>query len=120
MIDAINAAGAFDVSPGAPMETRHQISDFNNASQPPLMFGTDTTISDLTYYAEKGCIVDVLESLTTPHLKTLGSRMLAEYAKMPNRRVAVASNTRILEFVQSTALEIGSLMDSHGPRIQLI
>ena len=109
---SINAAGAFDVSPGAPMQTRHQISDFNNASQPPLMFGTDTTISDLTYYAEKGCIVDVLESLTTPHLKTLGSRMLADYAKMPNRRVAVASNTRILEFVQSTALEIGSGCDA--------
>ena len=97
---SINAAGAFDVSPGT------------GASPPPLMFGTDTTISDLTYYAEKGCIVDVLESLTTPHLKTLGSRMLADYAKMPNRRVAVASNTRILEFVQCTALEIGSGCDA--------
>ncbi|KAL7437631.1 hypothetical protein ACHAXM_006123 [Skeletonema potamos] len=99
---SINEAGAFDVSPGAP----------THASQPPLMFGKDTSISDLTYYAEKGCIVDVLESLTTPHLKTLGSRMLADYAKMPNRRVAVASNTRILEFVQNTALEIGSGRDA--------
>jgi hypothetical protein len=107
---SINEAGAFEKSPGAPMQK--QVSDFSNASQPPLMFGTDTTISDLTYYAEKGCIVDVLESLTTPHLKTLGSRMLADYAKMPNRRVAVASNTRILEFVQNTALEIGSGCDA--------
>ena len=108
---SINEAGAFDVSPGAPMQNTRQVSDFST-SPPPLMFGTDTTISNLTYYAEKGCIVDVLESLTTPHLKTLGSRMLADYAKMPNRRVAVASNTRILEFVRSTALEIGSGCDA--------
>ena len=108
---SINEAGAFDVSPGAPTE-------YQAAQAPPLMFGTDTTISDLTYYAEKGCIVDVLESLTTPHLKTLGSRMLADYAKMPNRRVAVASNTRILEFVQSTALEIGSGCDASLDHVQ--
>lgn len=96
---------------------RHQISDVSVASHdgsvqlhvspPPLSFGTETTIADLTYYAEKGCIVDVLAALTNPHLKTLGSRMLADYAKMPHRRVAVASNTSILEFVQDTALEIG-------------
>ena len=98
---------------------RYQISDVSIASHdgsvqlhvqppPPLSFGPDTSISDLTYYAEKGCIVDVLAALTDPHLKTLGTRMLADYAKMPHRRVAVASNARILEFVQSTALEIGS------------
>ena len=96
---------------------RYQISDVSVASNdgsvqlhvtpPPLSFGSDTSISDLTYYTEKGCIVDVLAALTNPHLKTLGSRMLADYAKMPHRRVAVASNTRILEFVQRTALEIG-------------
>ena len=108
---------AFELSPNRP-QYRHQISDVSVASNdgsvqlhvtpPPLSFGNETTISDLTYYAEKGCIVDVLAALTNPYLKTLGSRMLADYAKMPNRRVAVASNTRILEFVQHTALEIGS------------
>lgn len=113
---SINQVGAFDVSPGVPMQHACQVSHFSGSAvqakqPPPLMFGTDTTIADLTHYAEKGCIVDVLESLTTPHLKTLGLRMLADYAKMPNRRVAVASNTRILEFVQSTALEIGSGCD---------
>jgi len=109
---------AFDNSPAHRPQYRHQISDVSIASNdgsvqllvtpPPLSFGSDTTIGDLTYYAEKGCIVDVLAALTNPHLKTLGSRMLADYAKMPHRRVAVASNTRILEFVQRTALEIGS------------
>ncbi|KAL7540187.1 hypothetical protein ACHAXR_009922 [Thalassiosira sp. AJA248-18] len=109
---------AFEQSPTARPQYRHQISDVSIASNdgsvqlhvtpPPLSFGTETTISDLTYYAEKGCIVDVLAALTNPHLKTLGSRMLADYAKMPHRRVAVASNTRILEFVQCTALDIGA------------
>ena len=107
---------AFELSPGRP-QYRHQISDVSIASNdgsvqlhvtpPPLSFGTETTISDLTYYAEKGCIVDVLAALTSSYLKTLGSRMLADYAKMPHRRVAVASNARILEFVQCTALDIG-------------
>jgi hypothetical protein len=97
---------------------RHQISDVSVASNDgsshlhltpaPLSFGNDTSISDLTYYAEKGHIVDVLAALTNPHLKTLGTRMLADYAKMPQRRAAVASNTRILDFVRCTALEIGS------------
>lgn len=97
---------------------RYQVSDVSvasndgsvqlNVAHPPLSFGNDTTISDLMYYAEKGCIVDVLAALTNPHLKTLGSRMLADYAKLPHRRVAVASNTRILDFVVHTALEIGS------------
>ena len=97
---------------------RYQVADVSVASNdgsvqlditpPPLSFGNDTTISDLMYYAEKGCIVDVLAALTNPHLKTLGSRMLADYAKLPHRRVAVASNSRILDFVVHTALEIGS------------
>jgi len=97
---------------------RHQISDVSVTSNDgsshlhltpaPLSFGNDTSISDLTYYAEKGHIVDVLAALTNPHLKTLGTRMLADYAKMPQRRAAVASNTRILDFVRCTALEIGS------------
>jgi len=110
---------AFEQSPQTRPQYRHQISDVSIASNdgsvqlhvtpPPLSFGSETTISDLTYYAEKGCIVDVLAALTNPHLKTLGSRMLADYAKMPHRRVAVASNTRILEFVQCTALEIGNV-----------
>ena len=99
----------------------YQVADVSVASNdgsvqlditpPPLSFGNDTTISDLMYYAEKGCIVDVLAALTNPHLKTLGSRMLADYAKLPHRRVAVASNSRILDFVVHTALEIGS----HSP-----
>jgi len=114
---------AFELSPNRP-QYRHQISDVSVASNdgsvqlhvtpPPLSFGSETTISDLTYYAEKGCIVDVLAALTNPYLKTLGSRMLADYAKMPNRRVAVASNTRILEFVQCTALEIGAYQSAPG------
>ena len=90
---------------------RHQSSNMSDISiasnDTSLTFGPDTTISDLTYYAEQGCIVDLLAALSNPHLKTLGTRMLADYAKMSHRRVAVASNTRILEFVQSTALEIG-------------
>ena len=106
---AIPLSGAFDLSPGRPAY-RHQISDVSVASTdgsvqlgvtpPPLSFGDGTQIADLTYYAEKGCIVDVLAALNTPALKTLGSRMLADYAKMPHRRVAVASNAKILEFVQ--------------------
>jgi len=119
----LSRAEAFELSPNRP-QYRHQISDVSVASNdgsvqlhvtpPPLSFGSETTISDLTYYAEKGCIVDVLAALTNPYLKTLGSRMLADYAKMPNRRVAVASNTRILEFVQCTALEIGAYQSAPG------
>lgn len=105
---------AFEMSPGVVVEGtqqatlrqyHHQVSDVSTSSA--LSFGTETTITDLTYYAERGAIVDVLSSLSNPHLKTLGTRMLADYAKMPHRRVAVASNAKILEFVQSTALEIG-------------
>jgi len=64
-----------------------------------LTFSSTTTVSDLKYFAERGCIVPLLSALHTPRLKTLGCRMLADYAKMANRRVAVASNKKILEFV---------------------
>lgn len=70
-----------------------------------LSFGSNTTVSDLKYFAERGCIVALLQALTTPRLVTLGTRMLADYAKMSHRRVAVASNRRILEFVQRTMLQ---------------
>jgi hypothetical protein len=74
--------------------------------QPPLSpnsillsFGPNTTVQDLKYFAERGCIVALLQALKTPHLITLGTRMLADYAKMSDRRVAVASNRSILDFV---------------------
>jgi hypothetical protein len=67
-----------------------------------LSFGPSTSVADLKYFAERGCIVALLQALTTPRLVTLGTRMLADYAKMSHRRVAVASNRRILEFVQRT------------------
>ena len=66
---------------------RYQISDVSIASHdgsvqlhvqppPPLSFGPDTSISDLTYYAEKGCIVDVLAALSdaTPMVLSTMSR----------------------------------------------
>ena len=71
-----------------------------------LSFGPNTTISDLKYFAERGCIVPLLHALDSPRLKSLGTRMLADYAKMPQRRVAVASNERILEFCCRTMLEM--------------
>lgn len=81
----------------------------SGATSPLLLsFGPNTTVSDLKYFAERGCIVALLAAATTPRLKVLGTRMLADYAKMPARRVAVASNRRILEFVQRTMLENGS------------
>ena len=71
-----------------------------------LSFGPNTTVADLKYFAERGCIVALLQALTTPRLVTLGTRMLADYAKMSHRRVAVASNRRILEFIQQTMLHV--------------
>lgn len=71
-----------------------------------LSFGPSTSVADLKYFAERGCIVALLQALTTPRLVTLGTRMLADYAKMSHRRVAVASNRRILEFVQRTMLHV--------------
>lgn len=79
-----------------------------------LSFGPNTTVSDLKYFAERGCIVALLQALTTPRLVTLGTRMLADYAKMSHRRVAVASNRRILEFVQQTMLQLTEQPDWLG------
>jgi hypothetical protein len=79
-----------------------------------LSFGPNTTVADLKYFAERGCIVALLQALTTPRLVTLGTRMLADYAKMSHRRVAVASNRRILEFVQQTMLQVSDHADWLG------
>lgn len=79
-----------------------------------LSFGPNTTVADLKYFAERGCIVALLQALTTPRLVTLGTRMLADYAKMSHRRVAVASNRRILEFVQRTMIEVSEQADWLG------
>mmetsp|Transcript_5467 Transcript_5467/g.8336 ORF Transcript_5467/g.8336 Transcript_5467/m.8336 type:complete len:1123 (+) Transcript_5467:93-3461(+) len=82
------------------------------SAQPPmspnsilLSFGPNTTLQDLEYFAERGCIVALLQALTTSRLIELGTRMVANYAKLTNRRVAVASNRRILEFLQRTMLQ---------------
>lgn len=79
-----------------------------------LSFGPNTTVADLKYFAERGCIVALLQALTTPRLVTLGTRMLADYAKMSHRRVAVASNRRILEFIQQTMLQASEHSDWLG------
>jgi hypothetical protein len=65
-----------------------------------LRFGEHTTVADLKYFAERGCIVALLQALNTPRLIVLGTRMLADYAKLSQRRVAVARNRKILEFLQ--------------------
>jgi hypothetical protein len=67
-----------------------------------LSFGPNTTLTDLKYFAERGCIVALLGSLNTPKLTAQGSRLLADYAKNPTRRLAVAKNRRILEFTLRT------------------
>lgn len=77
----------------------------NNAlisAAPILNFGPNTTLTDLKYFAERGCIVPLLYALKTPKLTALGARLLADYAKNPTRRVAVAGNKRILEFTLRT------------------
>jgi hypothetical protein len=84
------------------------ISEPNTPNAINLSFNANTTVADLKYFAERGCIVPLLRALDTPRLKTLGTRMLADYAKMPHRRVAVASNKRILEFCCRTILEMPS------------
>ena len=101
---------AFDSEePASPFAS--SLIDSDDRPSPPvspnsimLSFGPNTTVADLKYFAERGCIVPLLQALTTPRLVTLGTRMLADYAKMSHRRVAVASNKRILEFVQRTML----------------
>lgn len=92
------------VSPSAPMSPTSIL----------LSFGPNTTVADLKYFAERGCIVALLHALTTSRLVTLGTRMLADYAKMSDRRVAVASNRRILEFVQRTMLQVSEQADWLG------
>lgn len=69
-----------------------------------LTFGPSTSVADLKFFAERGCIVALLQALNTPRLVTLGTRMLADYAKLAHRRVAVASNKRILEFVENVMM----------------
>ena len=81
-------------------------SSSSSGSPLSLSFGPNTKVSDLKYFAERGCIVPLLSALHTPRLKTLGCRMLADYAKMASRRVAVASNKRILQFIIRTIHEL--------------
>lgn len=95
-LDSDEPASPVASPPGAPPTSPNSIH---------LSFGPNTSVSDLKYFAERGCIVALLQALTTPRLVTLGTRMLADYAKMSHRRVAVASNKRILEFVQRTMLQ---------------
>mmetsp|Transcript_22877 Transcript_22877/g.64791 ORF Transcript_22877/g.64791 Transcript_22877/m.64791 type:complete len:1188 (-) Transcript_22877:148-3711(-) len=109
----IHQNAAFDLSVEDDPSTPQAVSPTNgvgpnNATSPSsilLSFGPNTSVADLKYFAERGCIVALLQALTTPRLVTLGTRMLADYAKMSHRRVAVASNKRILEFVQRTMLQ---------------
>ena len=120
--------GAFEIespfsSPASPFDPRfnpNKASPFNqqnlnaDTSRDRINLFFDphvTTVSDLKNYAERGMVVPVLQSLNTPRLKTLGTRMLADYAKMPQRRVAVASNRRILEFCCSMMVELPSSDD---------
>jgi hypothetical protein len=119
--------GAFDSSsyyessasePPSPRYTRAMSENLTNAPSEThrrhinLSFSPTTTLSDLKYFAEQGCIAPVLAALNTPNLKTLGARMLADYAKMPHRRIAVASNKRILEFCCETMLQPCSSKDT--------
>ena len=107
--DSGNSA-IFDSDTSSQLNSPASDSNTDSASNGPqqvnLSFGPNTTVSDLKYFAERGCIVPLLRALDTPRLKSLGTRMLADYAKMPNRRVAVASNKRILEFCCRTMLEM--------------
>lgn len=111
---------AFDGDePQSPISSTHSASrrlstSPSSPSSITLSFGPNTTVADLKYFAERGCIVALLQALTTPRLVTLGTRMLADYAKMSHRRVAVASNRRILEFVQRTMLQMSEQADWLG------
>jgi hypothetical protein len=98
---------AFDGDESAPATPLNVPTNINSPLSPNsimLSFGEDTTVNDLKYFAERGCIVPLLEALNTTRLVTLGTRMLADYAKMAHRRAAVASNRRILQFVQHVML----------------
>ncbi|KAL3915724.1 MAG: hypothetical protein SGILL_005511 [Bacillariaceae sp.] len=118
----IQQTAAFDMNnsseePGSPAGAAAGNDDLTTPTSPNsimLSFGPNTSVSDLKYFAERGCIVALLQALTTPRLVTLGTRMLADYAKMSHRRVAVASNRRILEFVQRTMLQASEHSDWLG------
>jgi hypothetical protein len=106
---------AFDVDePQSPSAATNDRSTPSSPNSIMLTFGPNTTVADLKYFAERGCIVALLQALNTPRLVTLGTRMLADYAKMSHRRVAVASNRRILEFVQRTMLQTTEQADWLG------
>jgi len=108
---------AFDLANDAPPSPEPSAVPTTTPVSPTSIlfsFGPNTSVSDLKYFAERGCIVALLQALTTPRLVTLGTRMLADYAKMSDRRVAVASNRRILEFVQRTMLQISEQADWLG------
>jgi hypothetical protein len=113
----IHRNSAFDLANDAPQSPEPSVLPTSAPMSPNsilLSFGPNTTVADLKYFAERGCIVALLQALTTPRLVTLGTRMLADYAKMSDRRVAVASNRRILEFVQRTMLQVSEQADWLG------
>jgi hypothetical protein len=98
---------AFDGENGGDDEEDDEETSPMDINSPPaspstisLRFGEHTTVADLKYFAERGCIVALLQALNTPRLIVLGTRMLADYAKLSQRRVAVARNRKILEFLQ--------------------
>lgn len=108
---------AFEEDPQSPLPSHSYDRSLVSPASPHsilLTFGPTTTVADLKYFAERGCIVALLQALNTPRLVTLGTRMLADYAKMANRRVAVASNRRILEFLLQTMLQITEQPDWLG------
>jgi hypothetical protein len=114
---AFDMANDNDEEPGSPAGISSASTLVPTPTSPNsimLSFGPNTSVSDLKYFAERGCIVALLQALTTPRLVTLGTRMLADYAKMSHRRVAVASNRRILEFVQRTMLQASEHSDWLG------
>jgi hypothetical protein len=111
--------GAFDDDqPNSPLRSADNEEERPSPPTSPtsimLSFGPNTSVADLKYFAERGCIVALLQALTTPRLVTLGTRMLADYAKMSHRRVAVASNRRILEFLQRTMMQVSEQADWLG------
>ena len=115
----IHQTTAFDMStedePSSPsMVSPSPVAPPTSPNSILLSFGPNTTVSDLKYFAERGCIVALLQALTSPRLVTLGTRMLADYAKMSHRRVAVASNRRILDFLQRTMLQVSEHSDWSG------
>lgn len=118
---AFDSSSYYESSASEPSSPRYLRAMSDNATNPPsetqmrqinLSFSPTTTLSDLKYFAERGCIALLLRALNTPNLMTLGARMLADYAKMPHRRIAVASNRRILEFCCETMLQPCSSKDT--------